>query len=152
MTPAESVRTVSPGTSVADLVERMFEERHTGYPVVENGRVAGIVTLSDAEEVREVERDAYRVEEIMSTDLESIAPDDDAMEAFSRMQAGDIGRLVVLEDADERGTDGGELAGLVTRSDLMTALDIIRSSGSLRPGSGHSETTPGADSPAAERR
>ncbi|PSQ12386.1 metalloprotease, partial [Halobacteriales archaeon QS_5_70_15] len=51
MTPAEQVNTVARETSVADLVRRMFTERHTGYPVLENGRVVGLVTLEDAQSV-----------------------------------------------------------------------------------------------------
>jgi Zn-dependent protease/CBS domain-containing protein len=123
MTPAEDVDTVAREASVADLVRRMFTERHTGYPVLENGQVAGLVTLADAQSVPEIERDAYRVEDVMSTDLHTIGPDADAMDAIERMQKHGVGRLVVM--------DGEEFVGLVSRSDLMTALDIIRSSGSL---------------------
>ena len=123
MTPAEEVDTVTRETSVADLVRRMFTERHTGYPVIENGQVAGLVTLADAQSVPEIERDAYRVEDVMSTDLHTIAPGTDAMDAIERMQKHGVGRLVVM--------DGERFAGIVSRSDLMTALDIIRSSGSL---------------------
>ncbi|ADJ13746.1 M50 family metallopeptidase [Halalkalicoccus jeotgali] len=123
MTSDEEVDSVSPETSVADLLERMFSERHTGYPVMENGRLAGIVTLSDAREVEPVERDAYTVDDVMTTELETIAPDAEAMEALNRMQQLRIGRLLVLED--------DRLVGLISRTDLMTALNIIKSSGSI---------------------
>ncbi|MEF8842951.1 MAG: site-2 protease family protein [Haloarculaceae archaeon] len=123
MTPAERVDTVTRETSVADLVRRMFTERHTGYPVLESGRIVGLVTLEDAQSVPEIERDAYRVGDVMSTDLHTIEPRVDAMDAIERMQENGVGRLVVM--------DGGEFAGIISRSDLMTALDIIRSSGSL---------------------
>ncbi len=123
MTPKERVDTVKAGASVADLLDRMFRERHTGYPVVRDGGVVGLVTLQDAEAVREVERDAYRVEEVMTADLLTIGPEADAMDALTRMQQESVGRLIVMED--------GEFVGLLTRSDLMTALDIIRSSGQL---------------------
>ena len=122
MTPAEQVNTVARETSVADLVRRMFTERHTGYPVLENGRVVGLVTLEDAQSVPEIERDAYRVEDVMSTELYTIEPGADAMDAIERMQENGVGRLVVM--------DGEAFAGIISRSDLMTALDIIRSSGS----------------------
>lgn len=123
MTPAEKVNAVTPETSVAELVGRMLDERHTGYPVLDEGRLVGIVTLSDAQSVREVERDAYHVEEVMSRDLHTIPEDADAMNALSVMQSNGVGRLPVV---DLR----GEFAGLVSRTDLMTALAIIRSSGS----------------------
>lgn len=123
MTPASEVNAVTPETSIAELIERMLEERHTGYPVLEGGELVGMVTLSDARDVREVERDAYRVEDVMTGDLYTIPADADAMDALSVMQTESVGRLPVV---DVR----GEFAGLVSRTDLMTALTILRSSGS----------------------
>ena len=121
MTPVAEIDAVSPETSVADLIDRMLTERHTGYPVLRDGELAGLVTLSDAREVREVERDAYRVEEVMSHDLTTIPTDADAMTALTTMQSAGVGRLPVV-DLD------GAFAGLVSRTDLMTALTILRTS------------------------
>lgn len=122
MTPANEVKTVHPDDTVAELTERMFEERHTGYPVMDHGRVVGVVTLEDARSVDPVERDAYTVGDVMSTDVHTIDPDAEAMEALERVQERDIGRLVVID-----GT--GEMVGLVTRTDLVTAFNIIQSAG-----------------------
>ena len=119
MTPAGRVRTVNERTSVADLVETMFTQRHTGYPVERDGDIVGVVTLEDARAVDDVERDAYTVGDVMSREIHTVAPDVDVMTALTRMQENGIGRLIV---ADE------EFAGLLTRSDVMTALSIIRSS------------------------
>lgn len=126
MTPAEDLHTVSPDTTISELVQRMFAERHTGYPVVErdgwgDDRLIGLVTLDDAREVDPVERDAYEVDDVMTTDLETITPDSDAMTAIERMQQNGIGRLLVVE--------GDDLVGLITRTDLMTAFDIVQQSG-----------------------
>jgi Zn-dependent protease/CBS domain-containing protein len=123
MTPREELHVVDERASVADLLEQMFRERHTGYPVMHNGQLVGMVTLDDARGVREVERDAYRVEEVMSRDLATITPDADAMEAITLMQQHGVGRLPVVEN--------GEFVGLVSRSDLVTAFNIIQSRGSL---------------------
>ena len=121
MTPVAEIDAVSPETSVADLIDRMLTERHTGYPVLRDGELVGLVTLSDAREVREVERDAYRVEEVMSHELTTIPTDADAMTALTTMQSAGVGRLPVV-DLD------GAFAGLVSRTDLMTALTILRTS------------------------
>ncbi|MFB6195091.1 MAG: CBS domain-containing protein [Haloplanus sp.] len=122
MTPAEELKTVTADTSLAELTDRMFRERHTGYPVLRQGSLVGMVTLDDAREVREVERDAYRVEDVMTSDLVTIAPDADAIDALTTMQQEGIGRLPVVDES-------GDLVGLITRSDLMTAFDIIQSQG-----------------------
>ncbi|MFB6179343.1 MAG: CBS domain-containing protein [Halorientalis sp.] len=124
MTPKEQVRTVSPDASVADLLEQMFRERHTGYPVVGGGDIVGLVALEDALEVKEIERDAFRVEEVMTTDLKTVRPDTDVMDALTALQEHSVGRLLVM--------DGEEFVGLITRSDIMTALSIIKQSGAYR--------------------
>jgi Zn-dependent protease/CBS domain-containing protein len=131
MTPGPEVKAVAPDTSVADLLSRMFSERHTGYPVMENGRVIGVVTLADAQSVKEVERDAFTVEEVMSRELHTIGPDADAMDALDRMQGTGVGRLLVME--------GEDLVGLISRTDLMTALDIVKQSGSFERSGGEPE-------------
>jgi Zn-dependent protease/CBS domain-containing protein len=121
MTPADRVTTVTPDVSVRELIGTMFRERHTGYPVEVNGEVVGLVTLEDARAVKEVERDAYTVRDVMSTELVSVAPELDVMDALNELQDNSVGRLIVT-DAD------GEFRGLLTRSDIMTALSILRSS------------------------
>ncbi|SEH16990.1 Zn-dependent protease (includes SpoIVFB) [Natronorubrum sediminis] len=130
MTPVRDLHTVEPQTSVATLIQRMFTERHTGYPVIDtngfdSGRLVGLVTLSDAREIKPVERDAYTVEEVMTSDLKTISPDSDAMTAIDQMREDNIGRLLVVEN--------GDLVGLISRSDVMTAFDIVQKSGSVNP-------------------
>jgi Zn-dependent protease/CBS domain-containing protein len=116
------VHTVDADASVADLMERMFEERHTGYPVTRNGDVVGMVTLDDAREVNQVERDAILVEDVMTEDVYTITESSDAMDALDAIQDHGVGRLVVTDE-------DGEMVGLVSRTDLMTAFDIIQSTG-----------------------
>ncbi|OVE83342.1 CBS domain-containing protein [Natronolimnobius baerhuensis] len=130
MTPAGDLHTVAPDTSVATLIQRMFTERHTGYPVIESSgwedeRLIGLVTLTDARSIDPVEREAYTVEDVMTTDLETISPESNAMEAIEKMRDNDIGRLLVV--------DNGDLIGLISRSDLMTAFDIVQKSGAIDP-------------------
>ncbi|ELZ47217.1 peptidase M50 [Halorubrum californiense DSM 19288] len=122
MTRQEDLHTVTEDTSVADLMSRMFEERHTGYPVLDGDQLVGMVTLEDARSVREVERDAYTVDDVMATDLVAADPNADALTALQTMQEHGVGRLPVV-DAD------GELVGLISRSDLMTAFNIIQTGG-----------------------
>ena len=127
MTPAADLHTVTADTDLSTLTDRMFRERHTGYPVLRAGQLVGMVTLDDTREVREVERDAYRVEDVMATDLVTIRPDADAMDAISTMQREGVGRLPVVDERDE-------LVGLISRSDLVTAFDIIRTGGTTGGG------------------
>ncbi|MFC7323565.1 CBS domain-containing protein [Halorubrum rutilum] len=122
MTGREDLHTVSEDTSVAELMSRMFEERHTGYPVLRGDDLVGMVTLEDARSVREVERDAYRVDDVMATNVVAVGPETDAMTALQTMQENGVGRLPVV-DRQER------LVGIISRSDLMTAFNIIQTGG-----------------------
>ncbi|WP_435073927.1 M50 family metallopeptidase [Halorubrum sp. HHNYT27] len=138
MTRQEDLHTVTADTSVAELMDRMFEERHTGYPVLQGGELVGMVTLADAQSVREVERDAYRVADVMATNVVAVGPETDAMTALQTMQEHGVGRLPVV-DRQER------LVGLLSRSDLMTAFNIIQTGGtpSLITGRRQTEDGPG---------
>ena len=122
MTPRADLHTVSETTTVQELMQRMFRERHTGYPVMDADQLVGLITLEDAREVREVERDAYQVSEVMATNVVTVGPKTDAMEAMDTMQSEDVGRLPVV-------TSGGVVVGLMTRTDFMTAFNIAESSG-----------------------
>lgn len=122
MTTQEDLHVVSPEMTIRELMEQMFRERHTGYPVVEHGEVVGLVTLDDARDVQEVERDAYQVADIMAEAVVTVPPDANAMDALERLQQNDIGRLPVV-------TAEGELVGIISRTDLMTAFDIMKAGG-----------------------
>ena len=120
MTDADRVTTVDAKTSVRDLIRTMFEERHTGYPVERNGEIVGLVTLEDARAVKEVERDAYTVGDVMTAERIDLSPDEDVMTALTELEGNNVGRLLVLDEDDE-------FVGLLTRTDIMTALTIIKS-------------------------
>jgi Zn-dependent protease/CBS domain-containing protein len=120
MTAGDEVHTIDAGDSIATLMDRMFEQRHTGYPVMRHGEIAGMVTLDDARSVKPVERDAMRVEDVMTDEVYTVPVYANATDALDTLQRHGVGRLVVV-DAD------GEMVGLITRTDLVNAFDIIQS-------------------------
>ncbi|CAI48106.1 M50 family metalloprotease [Natronomonas pharaonis DSM 2160] len=119
MTPANEVRTVETTATLDAILDRMFEERHTGYPVVEGGKLVGIVTLADIRNVHPEKRSETRVADVMSEDLEAVSPDTEAMDAMRQLAQHSVGRLVVTDEF-------GNLAGLLTRSDLVTAMNVVQ--------------------------
>ncbi|WP_227376282.1 site-2 protease family protein [Haladaptatus halobius] len=121
MTPAAELDTVTPETSIDTLLDRMVRERHTGYPVVDNDDLVGIVTLEDVQERASDRRDDATVDDIMSIDLVTVRPGGEAANALTTLQQEDIGRLLVTEG-------DGSLAGLISRTDLMTVLEITQTS------------------------
>jgi len=136
MTPREELHTVTADISVAELMNRMFTERHTGYPVLQGGELIGMVTLEDAQSVRDVERDAYSVDDVMATNVVGVGPETDAMTALQTMQQNGVGRLPVVDREEQ-------LVGILSRSDLMTAFNIIQTGGTPSLISGRRQTEDG---------
>lgn len=111
----EDVISVSSDTSVAELEEVMLEERHLGYPVVDDGEIEGIVTLEDLERAEDPED---TVDSILTPRVITIDADEPASEAFHRITQNEIGRLVVTDSA-------GDIAGIITRTDVMNAIKVV---------------------------
>lgn len=95
--------------------------RHPRYPVVQDGRVIGLI---DIEHVNEVPRDRWTettVGEVASRGLENAvaSPYASVDSVLPRLEPGGPGAVLVV--------DGGRLAGIVTRSDVIRLImDITR--------------------------
>jgi CBS domain-containing protein len=108
-----SVSSVSPSQSLADAAEVMKGEDVGSVPVVEEGRLAGIVTDRDivTRAVAEGRNpQAVRVEEIASHDLVTVEPERDLNEALALMARHKVRRLPVLEE--------GRLVGMLAQADI----------------------------------
>jgi len=114
-----TVLTVPANTSVQDAVNEYFMKYHYhSFPVMDDGSLAGIVSLHD---VRDLDRKAWRdtpVADIANRDVMQllIHKDDDVMDAMARMAQLDVGRLPVVEN--------GRMVGIVSRRDIMHILSV----------------------------
>jgi Zn-dependent protease/CBS domain-containing protein len=114
------VRTVREDVAVADLIARMFQDRYLTLPVLDGSeRLVGLVTLQDVRKLRAQGRDenSTTVGEIMSTKLEQIREHQSALDAFQRISRSESGRLLVTGDS-------GELRGIISKTDLVRAIQI----------------------------
>ncbi|MCD6235649.1 MAG: CBS domain-containing protein, partial [Thaumarchaeota archaeon] len=111
--------TVSPDMPLRAL-EIMFEEyHHRGYPVVENGRLVGIVTLDDLEKVPVEDRKSAKVKDIASEKLVVTYPDESVHEALDKMFANKVGRLPVVDRENP-----SKIVGIVSKHDILKAFEI----------------------------
>jgi len=110
------VSTVSGEMTLKELLEKILRERHLGYPVVEGGRLQGVVTLHDMIKVPPDQQEWLRVRDVMSRNVMIVSPDTDALEAVQIILKNNLGRLVVMED--------DRLVGILSRTDIMRALEI----------------------------
>ena len=107
-----------PSTSVVDAAKVMAQEDVGPVPVVEGGRVVGIVTDRDlVVEVLAEGRDpnSTTLGEIVSSDLITVQPDTQLSEALQLMAQNQVRRLPVVE--------GEQLVGIVAQADVARAAD-----------------------------
>ena len=107
------VKACEPTATVVDAAKVMAQEDVGPVPIVEDGRLAGIVTDRDIV-VKVVARsgdpNTTKVGDIASRDLVTISPDDDLGDALDKMAAHQVRRLPVVE--------GDRLVGIVAQADI----------------------------------
>ena len=108
------VRTVGPDTPLPELASSLREWGHTGAPVVEGGKLVGVISRRDVERARREGRGDLAVKSCMAHPVMSIGPDAPLQDALEQMQAHNIGRLPVV--------DGARVIGILSREDVLGYL------------------------------
>jgi CBS domain-containing protein len=108
--------TVEPDATLGEVATLMKQEDCGSIPVVEGGRLVGIVTDRDIV-VRGVaagvDPKTQRVSKVMSSDPVTVGPDDDVAEAEKKMADRQIRRMPVVE--------GGRLVGIIVTAQIARA-------------------------------
>ena len=118
--------TVTPSTTVPEANTLMKQGRIRRLPVVENGKLVGIVTLGDIREASPSDATSLSIyelnylvaqltiEKIMTKDPVTIDPNASIKKAAKLLLEHKIGSLPVM--------DGGMLVGIITESDIFRVL------------------------------
>jgi acetoin utilization protein AcuB len=118
--------TVSPEATIADAMELMRTKEIGRIPVLENGKLVGIITKGKLLEVSPSPATTLSIFEInyllsktkiasiMTKEVVTVAPDDLLEEAAVKMREFDIGGLPVTED--------GKLVGIITETNVFNAF------------------------------
>jgi CBS domain-containing protein len=107
------VKVCEPDSTVAEAAKVMAREDVGPVPIVEEGRLTGIVTDRDiVTRVVAEGRDpnSTTVGEIASRDLVTVSPDDDLDMALKHLAQNQVRRIPVVE--------GGRLVGIVAQADI----------------------------------
>jgi CBS domain-containing protein len=110
---------VPPGLPVDAFVDDyLMRSDQRAFPVIEGGRLAGLVCLADVRRLPREARPQTAVRDIMTpaSRLSAIRPDEDAAEALSRLASTGVNQLLVM--------DGDRLAGVVLREDILKWLAL----------------------------
>lgn len=135
---SNQVQTLSTGTTVAEAAKLLTERRVSGVPVLDGGRIVGVVSKSDLVDPKSglSEGGSRRVEEVMTHLTLTVRPDDTVMLAVRRMLDAGIHRIVVVDAS-------GKLCGILSPTDV---LRVVESGGVI------TDDTNGSEAPVVDLR
>jgi Zn-dependent protease/predicted transcriptional regulator len=111
--------TVSPPVTLRQFTEDyVYQYHHKMFPVAENSKLLGLVSLDEVKKVPPEKRDQVSVAEVMvpPSNENTIMPEEDAVEALSKMNRGHLSKLLVVQ--------GERLAGILSLRDLQKFLAL----------------------------
>ena len=109
----KSVRTASPNDTIRQVAELMRDGDMGAVPILDNGKLVGIVTDRDivVRSVAEGIEPGAPISSVMSGDLSTVTPDDFVFTAIRQMGDRQVRRIPVVDK------DGG-LAGIISMADV----------------------------------
>ena len=114
----KEVITVSPLCRISEVRDGIYHCNYTGFPVVDEGRLVGMITFDDIRRIPPHEQEKMTVKEVAVRAPITINPHQSAKMAMDIMYENDVGRLAVVEKDDAR-----KLIGIITRSDVIMAYE-----------------------------
>jgi len=117
----KTVRTATSNMSVRDVAAFMREGDMGAVPVVDEGKLIGIVTDRDivVRVVAEGKGTETLISEAMTTELFTVGPDDFVFEAIRLMGDKQVRRIPVINS-------NGELAGIIAMADVALETEDER--------------------------
>ncbi len=115
----KNIVTVSQNITIETAIDEYFiKYGYGGFPVVDNGRFLGLLTLKEIKNVPKERWNDVRISEIFIPHDKKweVSEEEDAMKALERMISEDKGRLAV--------TEKGDLIGLITRNGIAKYVQI----------------------------
>lgn len=119
MVPRARLLTVPSRLSLRDLVDDWFLARgYRGYPVVDDGRPVGLVSIEDVRSVPKQEWPRVRVADVMAPidERTRVAPEATLLSALERITHSKYRRLLVMRD--------GELEGLLSAGGISRYVEL----------------------------
>ncbi len=114
----KEVITVSPLCRISEVRDGIYHCNYTGFPVVDEGRLVGMITFDDIRRIPPHEQEKMTVKEVAVRAPITINPHQSAKIAMDIMYENDVGRLAVVEKDDAQ-----KLIGIITRSDVIRAYE-----------------------------
>ncbi len=106
-------QTLAPTDTIATAAERMQRYGFEGFPVLENGRVVGMLTRREIDRAMHLGLEKHPVSRYMRAGEVYVTPDDSVATLRKVMTEHDWGQVPVLDP------ETGAVVGIVTRTDLI---------------------------------
>ncbi|RLE77195.1 MAG: chloride channel protein, partial [Thermoprotei archaeon] len=114
----KDVVTVSPDMKISELSELVKKTGHSGFPVVLNGSLVGMITYTDVARLPPYEKRRKRVKDVMKKPI--VAYEDETLDkVVHKMITYKVGRLPVVRSKEDR-----SLVGIVTRHDIIRGYEV----------------------------
>jgi len=114
----EDVVTVSSKVPVSEVRDLIALYNYTGFPVVDDGELAGVITFDDLRRFPLNAQDETLVEEVATKNAIFVHPDQSVKYTMDLMYQNGIGRLPVVRDNESK-----ELVGIITRTDAIQVYE-----------------------------
>jgi len=111
-----NVITVAPKTLMSELGHLLQANRISGTPVMDQGRLVGIISLQDYIEWLAGQVDDCPVSEKMTTNVKTLYADEPLVQAVSRFDVHGYGRFAVVSHKDQK------VLGILTKWDVLAGL------------------------------
>ncbi len=108
------VRWVSPETTIKEASLLILKYGHSGFPVVENGKVVGVISRKEIDKAVHHGLSHAPVKGFMSREVITVSPETSLYEVEKIMLERGIGRVPVLKER--------KIVGIVTRSDILRSF------------------------------
>ncbi len=111
--------TLKSSENIGNAAKIMIDNKIGGIPVVDDGKIVGIVTKTDfIKTCQGIPYDKTYVKDMMQTKVMTVSPEDRLVHARRIIIDEDIGRLPVMS--------GGELEGILTAKDIASSMISFR--------------------------
>ncbi|CAD5972436.1 chloride channel protein [Planktothrix agardhii 1806] len=109
-----NVETLAGNLTLEQVIEAFAKSPHRGFPVVENGKLVGIITQTDLAQISNRQLPNHTpINQLMTTQPITVNPDDNLTHVLYLLGHYKLSRLPVIEHH--------HLVGIITRSDIIRA-------------------------------
>jgi len=112
----KDVFTVSPRTHMSVLRVILKENRFSGAPVIDKGRLAGIISIEDFIKWLAGRQEDCPISEKMTRNVRTLYADEPLTHAINKFEQHGFGRFVVIDRESEK------LCGILTKGDIVEGL------------------------------